>query len=84
MLQVSEEIISRIKIRIDTDTDVVKFVGVATKCPPEMILHVIDDNGMCIEARSILGVMYAREFKHMWLVSNNDKIHTIFAEFARN
>lgn len=84
MLQVDNNISSRIKIRLETQTDVINFVNQASQCPHDMILNIIDGDGMCISARSLLGCMYAREFKHMWLVSNSDKIHTMFAEFERD
>lgn len=83
-LTVDTTVTSRIKIQLETQTDVITFVNLATRCPSDMILNIVDDNGMCINARSLLGCMYAQEFKHMWLVSNSDKIHTIFADYIRN
>ena len=80
----SDENVSRVKLRLDTQTDVMNFVSTAVSCPPEMTLHIIDDQGMRINARSLLGVLYAQEFKHMWLVSNDSKIHEIFKEFTRD
>lgn len=77
------EITSRMKIWLDTQTDVMKFVATATACPSDMILNLVDNQGMCVNARSLLGVLYAQEFKHMWLESNTDKIHTIFNQFAK-
>jgi len=78
------DLTSRVKLRLDTQSDVTRFVSTAVACPKEMILNIIDDQGMCINARSLLGVLYAQEFKHMWLVSNDSRIHEIFEEFTRN
>lgn len=83
MLEVAENISSRMKIWLETLRDINAFVELASNQPSDMILNVVDDKGMCVNARSILGMMYATEFKHMWLVSNNDRIHSIFKDFAK-
>lgn len=77
-------ITSRLKIRLDTQAEVLKFVNIADSCPSSIVLNIVDNDGMCVNARSVLGVLYAQEFKHMWLESNSDKIHTLFREFSRD
>lgn len=83
MLELDKNMTSRMKIWLETGSDILKFVHLAERCPKEMLLNIIDGKGMCVSARSFLGVTYAREFKHMWLVSNSDKIHTLFDSFAK-
>ncbi len=84
MLEVLEEVTSRMKIWLETQESVIKFVHKANELPTSIILNVVDEKGMCVSARSVLGVLYAQEFKHMWLVSNSDRIHTVFSEFAKD
>lgn len=73
----------RLRIRLDTQSDIIRFVDLANKFYNTSTLYIIDGSGkMCISARSLLGCMYAREFDNMWLISDNEKIHTFFGEFS--
>ena len=48
----------KLKIRLDTDSDAVKLVGIASKLNENITLT--DGNGLCVSAKSLLGTMYVR------------------------
>lgn len=61
----------RLKIRLDTDSDAVKLVGIASKLKENITLT--DGNGLCVSAKSLLGTMYVRfEFNEIWLETENE------------
>lgn len=61
----------RLKIRIETDSDAVKLVGIASKLKENITLT--DGNGLCVSAKSLLGTMYVRfEFNEIWLETENE------------
>lgn len=61
----------KLKIRIDTDSDAVKLVGIASKLKENITLT--DGNGLCVSAKSLLGTMYVRfEFNEIWLETENE------------
>ena len=61
----------KLKIRIDTDSDAVKLVGIASGMKENITLT--DGNGLCVSAKSLLGTMYVRfEFNEIWLETENE------------
>jgi hypothetical protein len=66
------------KIRLDTLNDVHTFVNIATQ--QEGAVHITDDNGLKVSAKSILGALYALEFDELWCESEND-IYSAIEEF---
>ena len=61
----------RLKIRLDTDSDAVKLVGIASGIKENITLT--DGNGLCVSAKSLLGTMYVRfEFNEIWLETENE------------
>lgn len=61
----------KIKINLDTNTDMVNLVAIATKMQDRIILT--DNNGMTVNAKSLLGAAYAKfEFAEIWLESDRD------------
>lgn len=61
----------RLKIRLDTDSDAVKLVGIASKLKENITLT--DGNGLCVSAKSLLGAVYVRfEFNEIWLETENE------------
>ena len=60
----------RVKIRLDTMTDATQFVSITTKIPGDVIVY--DNNGMRVNAQSILGMLYALEFEELWCESDED------------
>ena len=70
----------RLKIRLDTDSDAVKLVGIASKLKENITLT--DGNGLCVSAKSLLGTMYVRfEFSEIWLETENEHYH-MFRDFV--
>jgi hypothetical protein len=61
----------KLKIRIETDSDAVKLVGIASRLKENITLT--DGNGLCVSAKSLLGTMYVRfEFSEIWLETENE------------
>ena len=61
----------KIKINLDTNTDMVNLVAIATKIQDKITLT--DNNGMIVNAKSLLGAAYAKfEFAEIWLESDHD------------
>ena len=61
----------KLKIRLDTDSDAVKLVGITSKLNENITLT--DGNGLCVSAKSLLGTMYVRfEFNEIWLETENE------------
>lgn len=60
----------REKIHIDTMTEATEFVSITTKLSGEIV--VIDNKGMRVNAKSILGMLYAMEFEELWCESEED------------
>lgn len=69
----------RVKIHIDTMTEATNFVGITTKVPGRVIVY--DNCGMCVNAKSILGMLYAMEFEEIWCESEED-IRSRIEQFA--
>ena len=68
----------RVKIRLDTDTDLRKLVacceGLAERC-------TLTDGRNIVNAKSILGAMYAKfEFADIWLETENEHYY-LFKDF---
>lgn len=68
----------RIKIRLDTDTDLRKLVercdGLKERC-------TLTDGRNIVNAKSILGAMYAKfEFTDIWLETENEHYY-LFKDF---
>lgn len=61
----------RVKINLDTEPSVRNLVGIATRINEK--ITVTDNNGLVVNAKSILGVLYAKmEFNELWLECEND------------
>ena len=61
---------NRLKIRIDTMSDVSKLVAVATKAKGRVILT--DNNDFKVNAKSLLGAIYTMEWSEVYLESDED------------
>ena len=59
------------KIRLDTFSQVTEFVELVTDLDGEIILTDEDEN-FKVNARSMLGAMYALEWKDLYVVSEHD------------
>lgn len=58
------------QIRLDTFTDVKRFVDIVTK--EEGAVYITDGKGLKVSAKSILGAMYSLEFDNLWCEAEND------------
>ena len=60
----------RQKIRLDTMTDVQRFIEVASTVDEEVILE--DGDGQRVRASSLLGVLYSMEWTHIYCYCQKD------------
>lgn len=60
----------KVKIRLDTGADAINFSNIATTLEGKII--ITDNNGLCVNAKSILGMLYALEFEELWCESEKD------------
>ena len=58
------------QIRLDTFTDVKRFVDIATG--EKGAVYITDGKGLKVSAKSILGAMYSLEFDNLWCEAEND------------
>ena len=71
---------SKIKVVLDTSTDVTEFVNLANTIEEDVFLE--DGRQFRADAKSLMGVMYGKfEFKELYVISDNDTIATKFLKF---
>jgi hypothetical protein len=58
------------KIRLDTSNDAALFSNICLLLPGH--ITVTDNKGLRINAKSILGMLYALEFEELWCESDFD------------
>lgn len=58
------------KIRLDTVGEVNKFVSITSKLNGSIVIK--DNNGFCVNAKSVLGALHAMEFNELWCESEED------------
>jgi len=61
----------RVKIDLETLSDVKEFVDIMTKVKSKAVLVDRDRNFM-VNAKSLLGAMYTVEWEEVWLESDED------------
>lgn len=61
----------RVKIYLDTLSDAIKLMGIAT-CFPDEKITITDGNGLRANAKSLLGAASAIEYEELWLESEKD------------
>jgi hypothetical protein len=63
----------RVPIVIDTMTQCREFVKIVTESTTkDDRVYIESGDGLIINAKSLLGVMYSREFNHLYCVSEKD------------
>lgn len=69
----------RVKIRLDTTSDIANFVLATSKIKE----HVYVTNGerLCIDGKSFLGLAHAREFTELWCECEKD-IYSVIEPFV--
>lgn len=65
----------KVKIRLDTLREVQTFVNIASGISSPV--HITDNKGLKVSAKSILGAMYAMEFDELWCESEEDIYRSI-------
>ena len=66
---------SSYKIRLDTLSEVNKFVKIA--CGIDGQVTITDKQGLRVNGKSVLGMLYAMEFAELWCESDKDIYHLI-------
>lgn len=66
----------RIKIRLDTMSDINAFVGAMTKSSANIFLTDKDRN-FIVSAKSMLGAVYSMEWDEVWCESDEDIYHIV-------
>ena len=63
----------KVKIRLDTVTDIANFViAVTTATTPKEAVYVTDGDRMCVNGKSFLGLVHAREFNTLYCECDKD------------
>nr|DAP55403.1 MAG TPA: phosphocarrier protein HPr [Caudoviricetes sp.] len=70
----------KIKINLETLSDIKNFVNIADTIPEEVCL--IDNSGHKVSAKSLLGCMYSTEFDETYVISDSEAILDKFNEFV--
>ena len=71
---------NKIRVIIDTQSDVREFVNIASTIEEEVFLE--DGTHFRADAKSLMGVMYGKvEFKELYVLSDNDMIASKFSKF---
>lgn len=60
----------RVKIRLDTATQAAAFANITSKLDGK--ITITDAAGLKVNAKSVMGVLYALEFTELWCESEND------------
>lgn len=61
----------KVKVRLDTLSDVKGFVDIATKVEGAEV-HLTDGNNLTVSAKSILGAMYTMEWNAIYCTCDKD------------
>lgn len=69
------------KVRIDTLSDALTFVKITSTLGGKIVL--CDNEGLRVNAKSLLGVLYSIEFSELWCESDED-IRSRINEFIVN
>ncbi len=69
----------RIKVVVDTQTQMAEFVNIATKIKEEVNLE--DNHGHRVNAKSLLGCLYSLEFDEIFVTSDYDQLSNDFQKF---
>lgn len=68
------------KIRLDTTSDVQKFVKIANTIQEDVFLK--DSRKHCVNAKSLMGCLYSLEFEELYVECVNNSIVSKFDDFT--
>lgn len=71
----------KFRVRLDTATDVARFVAIAESLP--YMVHIIDETGNQGNAKTLFNVISSLQWKKVYIVSDED-IYTPFQNFIIN
>ena len=60
----------KVKVRLDTVTDIANFVLIASSVKSKV--HLTNDEGLRVDGKSFLGVAHAQEFDKLWCECEED------------
>ena len=73
---------NRIRIRLDTQTDVLNLVNIASSLGEDVNIYLEDNEGHVANAKSLMGCMYGKvEFKEPYLRSDYSMLSDKFRDF---
>ena len=71
---------NKIRVVLDTQSDVAEFVNIANTIEEDVFLE--DGTHFRANAKSLMGVMYGRfEFKELWVLSEYNHLSNKFIKF---
>lgn len=68
----------KVKVRLDTVTEIANFVLVASRVKPNV--YLTNNNGLKVDGKSFLGVAHASEFDELWCECEQD-IYSVIQDF---
>ena len=71
----------RVRIHLDTNSEAIRLAQIAGSLGKEYIITVTDGNGLRVNAKSVMGMLYVLEFENLWLESNKD-VYMKFQDFV--
>lgn len=60
----------KVKIRIDTGAQAMKFAEIASKSTG--YVYITDNSGLCVNGKSVLGALHAMEFSEIWCETEHE------------
>lgn len=69
----------KIRVRLDTVTDIANFVLIASQVKPDV--YLTNNKGLKVDGKSFLGVAHASEFDDLWCECEQD-IYSKVAAFV--
>lgn len=70
---------NRIKVRLDTQSDVIDFVTLANQIPEDV--YLLDNSYNKVNGKSLLGCLYSLEFSELFVESESNKLSNVFNKF---
>lgn len=68
----------KIKVRLDTVTDIANFVLIASQVKSDV--YLTNNKGLKVSGKSFLGVAHAQEFDELWCECERD-IYSLIKDF---
>ena len=69
----------KVRVNLITETDICDFVNIANTIKQDVSLK--DNEGHCVNAKSLLGCMYSVEFNDMYVCSDCPNLSSKFIKY---